>query len=61
MNALRILLLGMGLLFMAGCAAFAGFPADVHQHLTHPLDGHLYDPAAARDRETAWWSEASAR
>jgi hypothetical protein len=40
----RVLLLGFSLVFLTGCAAFETTPADVHQKLTHPLDGHLYVP-----------------
>jgi hypothetical protein len=61
METTMILLLGFGLVLMAGCAAFETTPADVQQKLTHPLDGHLYDPEAAKDGGTAWWTEASAR
>ena len=61
MKTTRVLFLGLGLVFMAGCAAFETNPADVHHKLTHPLNGHLYVPEAARDRQTAWWSEGSPR
>jgi hypothetical protein len=44
METTMVLLLGLGLVFMAGCAAFEVTPADVQQKLTHPLDGHLYVP-----------------
>lgn len=61
MKTTRVLLLGLGLVFMAGCAAFETNPADVQQKLSHPLNGHLYLPEPAKDGETAWWSEGSSR
>jgi len=45
MQITKVSLLGLVLMLMAGCAAFESTPEDVHQKLTHPLDGHLYVPA----------------
>jgi hypothetical protein len=44
-----LLLLGVTMIFMAGCAAFETSPEDVHQKLTHPLAGHLYVPESANN------------
>ena len=44
MQITKVSLLGLVLMLMAGCAAFETTPEDVHQNLTHPLDGHLYVP-----------------
>jgi hypothetical protein len=44
MKTTKFLLLGLALIFMAGCAAFETTPKDVEQKLTHPLYGHLYVP-----------------
>ena len=45
MQITKVSLLGVVLMLMAGCATFETTPEDVHQKLTHPLDGHLYVPA----------------
>lgn len=58
---LKIVMALLSVILLAGCAAFEGFPSDVHQHLSHSLDGRLYDPGTAKDREATWWSDASAR
>jgi hypothetical protein len=50
LNITTTLLLGLSLLSLAGCAAFEVTPGDVHQKLTHPLDGQLYVPDAANHR-----------
>ena len=52
------LVVALAPVLMAGCAAFEGFPADVHQHITHPLDGHLYDPVTMDNYQTARAPEA---
>jgi hypothetical protein len=57
----KIVMALLSMILMAGCAAFDGLPGDVHQHLTHPLDGRLYDPGTEKDRETAWGSESARR
>ena len=53
MKTARILLLGLTLGLMTGCAAFETTPADVHEKLTHPLSGHLYEPDSASNCELA--------
>ena len=45
-----VLLMGLSLVFITGCAVFETTPEDVHQKLTHPLDGHLYIPDSADNR-----------
>jgi len=45
-----VLLMGSSLVFMTGCAVFETTPEDVHQKLTHPLDGHLYVPDSVDNR-----------
>ena len=59
MKTTKVLLLGLVLMLMAGCAAFETTPEDVHQKLTHPLDGHLYEPDSMNNGQTAWWSGGS--
>jgi len=59
MSTAKILLLGLSLVLMAGCAAFETTPADVQQKLTHPLDGHLYDPDSTDNYQMAGWSGGS--
>jgi hypothetical protein len=41
---MKIVMALLSLILMAGCAAFETTPADVHEKLTHPLNGHLYVP-----------------
>jgi hypothetical protein len=45
-----VVLTGLVLMVLIGCAAFETTPAAVHQKLTHPLDGHLYIPDSANER-----------
>ncbi len=59
MKATIVLLFGFSLVLLAGCAAFETTPADVQQHLTHPLDGNLYDPNTRENYQMAGWPGAS--
>ncbi len=59
MRTAKILLLGLGLAAMAGCATFETTPADVQQKLTHPLAGQLYEPDSTNNRPMTEFSGAS--
>ena len=49
MKPAMVLLFGLSLVFMAGCATFETTPEDVEQKLTHPTAGHLYVPDSANN------------
>ncbi|HUK83183.1 MAG TPA: hypothetical protein VLZ12_11200 [Verrucomicrobiae bacterium] len=40
---MRLLLLGLGLMLLVGCAAFETSPGDVQRKLSDPTKGHLYE------------------
>jgi len=46
---MRLLLLGLGLALLVGCAAFETTPGDVQRKLSDPTKGHLYERDPTQD------------